>query len=265
MNETEKSKAYEKLTPERKALLEKVLENLNKGDGLWQQGWINTGVPTSGITGKKYHGINSFYLTLISIIRGYGDNRWVSYKQMEEKGWKFKLDEEGNSLGKGAGVSIEFFELRDKETKKPFDRKTLDGMTADEKEEYMDKNVYPVRKYYRVFNADIIDGIPEKAKREIDPNGINERAENVLTYWSENEAQIIYGGNQAFYRVATDEIHLPNREDFLDMNEFYSTALHEIGHSTGHETRLNRKLENKFGTEDYAIEELKAEIASLFL
>ena len=265
MNETEKSKAYEKLTPERKALLDRVLENLNKGDGLWQQGWINTGVPTSGITGKKYHGINSFYLTLISIIRGYGDNRWVSYKQMEEKGWKFKLDEEGNSLGKGAGVSIEFFELRDKETKKPFERKTLDGMTADEKEEYMDKNVYPVRKYYRVFNADIIDGIPAKAKREIDPNGINERAENVLTYWSENEAQIIYGGNQAFYRVATDEIHLPNREDFLDMNEFYSTALHEIGHSTGHETRLNRKLENKFGTEDYAIEELKAEIASLFL
>ena len=265
MNETEKSKAYEKLTPERKALLDRVLENLNKGDGLWQQGWINTGVPTSGITGKKYHGINSFYLTLISIIRGYGDNRWVSYKQMEEKGWKFKLDEEGNSLGKGAGVSIEFFELRDKETKKPFDRKTLDGMTADEREEYMDKNVYPVRKYYRVFNADIIDGIPAKAKREIDPNGINERAENVLTYWNDNEAQIIYGGNQAFYRVATDEIHLPNREDFLDMNEFYSTALHEIGHSTGHETRLNRKLENKFGTEDYAIEELKAEIASLFL
>ena len=265
MNETEKSKAYEKLTPERKALLDRVLENLNKGDGLWQQGWINTGVPASGITGKKYHGINNFYLTLVSIIRGYSDNRWITYKQMEEKGWKFKTDEEGNSLGKGAGVAIEFFELRDKETKKPFDRKTLDGMTKTEQDEYMSDNVYPVRKYYRVFNADLIDGIPEREKRVIDPNGINERAENVLTYWSENEAQIIYGGNQAFYRVATDEIHLPNREDFLDMNEFYSTALHEIGHSTGHETRLNRKLENKFGTEDYAIEELKAEIASLFL
>ena len=265
MNETEKSKAYEKLTPERKALVERVLENLEKGDGLWQQGWVNTGVPMSGITGKKYHGINNFYLTLVSIIRGYGDNRWVTYKQMEEKGWKFKTDEEGNSLGKGAGISIEFFELRDKETKQSFDRKTLDGMTADEKQEYMDKNVYPVRKYYRVFNADLVDGIPEKAKREIDPNGINERAENVLTYWNDNEAQIIYGGNQAFYRVSTDEIHLPNREDFLDMNEFYSTALHEIGHSTGHETRLNRKLENVFGTEDYAVEELKAEIASLFM
>ena len=136
MNEIDKNKAFEKLTPERKALVERVLENLKNGDGLWQQGWINTGVPASGITGKKYHGINNFYLTLVSIIRGYSDNRWITYKQMEEKGWKFKFDEEGNSLGKGAGVAIEFFELRDKETKKPFDRKTLDGMTKTEQEEY---------------------------------------------------------------------------------------------------------------------------------
>lgn len=265
MNETAKNNAFEKLTPERKALVERVLENLKNGDGLWQQGWINTGVPASGITGKKYHGINNFYLTLVSIIRGYSDNRWITYKQMEEKGWKFKTDEEGNSLGKGAGVAIEFFELRDKETKKPFDRKTLDGMTKTEQEEYMDKNVYPVRKYYRVFNADIIDGIPEREKRVIDPSGINERAESLLDFWNENEAQIIYGGNQAFYRVSTDEIHIPSREMFVDMNEFYATALHEMGHSTGHESRLNRKLNNTFGTEDYAIEELRAEIASLFL
>ena len=265
MNETVKNNAFEKLTPERKALVERVLENLKNGDGLWQQGWINTGVPASGITGKKYHGINNFYLTLVSIIKGYSDNRWITYKQMEEKGWKFKTDEEGNSLGKGAGVAIEFFELRDKETKKPFDRKTLDGMTADERQEYMDNNVYPVRKYYRVFNADLIDGIPEREKRVIDPSGINERAESLLDFWNENEAQIIYGGNQAFYRVSTDEIHIPSREMFVDMNEFYATALHEMGHSTGHESRLNRNLNNTFGTEDYAIEELRAEIASLFL
>ena len=61
MNEMEKNNAFEKLTPERKALVERVLENLKNGDGLWQQGWINTGVPASGITGKKYHGINNFY------------------------------------------------------------------------------------------------------------------------------------------------------------------------------------------------------------
>ena len=70
----EKNKAYEKLTPERKALVDTILQNLEKGDGLWKQGWVNTGVPESAITGKQYHGINNFYLTLISIIKGYSDN-----------------------------------------------------------------------------------------------------------------------------------------------------------------------------------------------
>ena len=261
----EKNKAYEKLTPERKALVDTILQNLEKGDGLWKQGWVNTGVPESAITGKQYHGINNFYLTLISIIKGYSDNRWLTYKQMEDKGWTFKTDEEGKSLAKGAGVAIEFFELRDRETRKSFDRAVLDGMTAEERQEYMDKNVYPVRKYYRVFNGDLIDGIPEREKREIDPNGINERAENVLTYWSENEAKIIYGGSSAYYRPSTDEIHLPKKEMFYDMPEFYATALHEVGHSTGHKSRLNRDLSGGFGTPDYATEELRAEIASLFM
>ena len=230
----EKNKAFEKLTPERKALVETILQNLENGDGLWKQGWVNTGVPESAITGKQYHGINNFYLTLISIIKGYSDNRWLTYKQMED-------------------------------TRKPFDRSVLDGMTADERQEYLDANVYPVRKYYRVFNGDLIEGIPEKEKREIDPSGINERAENVLSYWSENEAKIIYGGGSAYYRPSTDEIHLPKKEMFYDMPEFYATALHEVGHSTGHKSRLNRDLSGGFGTPDYATEELRAEIASLFM
>ena len=265
MNEEEKSKAFEKLTPERKALIELVQKNMIENDSLWVPGWRNTGVPVSAVTGKKYRGINNMNLTLVSMVRGYSDNRWVSYKQMENNDWHFKTDEEGKSLGKGSGVVIEFFELRDRETKKAFDRKSLDGMTKEEQQEYMTRNVYPLRKYYRVFNGDLIDGIPEREKREIDPNGINERAENVLSYWSENEAKIIYGGQSAFYRPSTDEIHLPPKEAFYDMPEFYATALHEVGHSTGHETRLNRDLSGKFGTSDYATEELRAEIASLFL
>ena len=265
MNEEAKSRAFDRLTPERKVLVEQILDNLEKGDGLWKQGWVNTGVPESAITGKKYHGINNLYLTLVSIMKGYNDNRWLTYKQMEDKGWSFKTDEEGKSLAKGQGVAIEYFELRDKATKKPFDRSVLDGMTESERQEYMHDNVHPIRKYYRVFNGDLIEGIPEREKREIDPSGINERAENVLTYWNENEAKIIYGGQSAFYRPSTDEIHLPPRDVFYDMPEFYATALHEVGHSTGHETRLNRDLSGKFGTSDYATEELRAEIASLFL
>ena len=261
----EKNTAYEKLTPQRKQLVDKVMENLEKGNLFWTQGWVSSGAPESAITGKKYRGINNLFLSLIAMSENYGDNRWATFKQMEEKGWTFKKDEEGNSLAKGKGASVEYYEMRDKETKKRFDRSVLDGMTADEQREYMDKNVYWLRKFYRVFNCSLMDGVPVKEKPQIDVNDRNDRAESILDYWDKNEAKIVYGGSRAFYRTDTDEVHLPERADFKSMQEFYSTALHEIGHSTGHESRLNRDLSSRFGSEDYAMEELRAEIASIFM
>ncbi len=197
--------------------------------------------------------------------RGYSDNRWLTYNQMKEKGWEFKRDEEGNSLGKNAGVPIEYFSLYDKETKKPFDRNALDGMTESERDDYMDENVIALRKYYCVFNGDIIDGIPEREKYKLDANGKNSRAEGILQYWSDNESKIIYEGDNAFYRRITDEIHLPERNAFESLSEFYSTALHEVAHSTGHVKRMNRDLGAGINTPEYAIEELRAEFASTFL
>ncbi len=258
------NKIYDKLTPQRKQLVDIILANLEKGVGLWKQGWLG-GAPKSGITGKPYRGINRLFLSAATMEKGYSDNRWVTFNQMEDKGWSFKRNEEGESLGKGAGVAIEFYELRDKETKKPFDRRTLDGMTRAEQEEYMDENVYPIRKYYRVFNGDVIEGIPERVKAERDESGYSKRAEKIIGTWSDTEARIYFGGTEAFYLPEKDEIHVPNREAFFDNQEFYSTTLHEIGHSTGHKSRLNRNLNGGKGTPDYAIEELRAEIASMFI
>ena len=140
LNSEEKNTAYEKLTPQRKQLVDKVMENLEKGNLFWTQGWVSSGAPESAITGKKYRGINNLFLSLIAMSENYGDNRWATFKQMEEKGWTFKKDEEGNSFAKGKGASIEYYEMRDKETKRRFDRSVLDGMTASEQQEYMDKN-----------------------------------------------------------------------------------------------------------------------------
>ena len=265
MSDELKTSAYDKLTPQRKLLVDAVLKNLEKGTGLWEQGWSGGSAPVSAITGKQYNAVNRVFLLLASMEKGYADNRWLTYKQMEDKGWHFKTDEEGKSLGKGAGVAIEYFELRDKETKLPFDRHTLDGMTAEERAEYMDENVYPLRKYYRVFNGDVIEGIPERKRAEHDPAGQNARTEALIGFWSDTESPIRYGGSAAYYSPKTDEIHLPQREDFVDMPEYYSTALHEIGHSTGHEKRLNRSLSTDHGSPEYATEELRAEIASMFL
>lgn len=265
MSDKEKKSAYDKLTPQRQKLVDTIIANLENNHSLWRQGWRVTGAPVSAITGKRYNGVNRLFLSAATMERGYSDNRWLTYNQMKEKGWDFKHDEEGNSLGKKAGVSIEYFSLYDKSTKQTLDRSSLDGMTEAEKDDYMDENVIALRKYYCVFNGDIIEGIPEREKHEVDQSGKNSRAEGILQYWNDNEAKIIYGGSEAFYRPSTDEIHLPERNDFVDMPEFYSTAMHEVGHSTGHETRLNRDLSGGFGSEKYAEEELRAEIASMFI
>lgn len=259
------SNAYDKLTPQRKALVDMVLKNLENGKGIWEQGWADTGVPVSAATGKRYRGINNLFLSLIAIERGYTDNRWATFHQIDDRGWSFKKDEEGRSRGKDAGVTIEFYELYDKETKKAFDRSTLDGMTESERDEYMQDNVRPMRKYFRVFNGDIIEGIPEREKREIDPSERVERAEKLLEYWNDYESKIVYGGDAAFYRRSTDEIHSPKREAFKNQHEFYGTNFHEMGHSTGHESRLNRDLTGAFGSEKYALEELRAELSAMFL
>ena len=263
-NET-KSSAYEKLTPQRKQLVDQVLANLEKGNLFWTQGWVAAGAPESAVTVKKYRGINNLYLSLVAMAENYGDNRWATFRQMEEKGWTFKKDEEGHTLGKGKSVSVEYYEMRDKETKRRFDRSVLDGMTFDEQREYMDKNVYWLRKFYRVFNCSLMDGVPAKEMPMIDVNDRIEKAEAILDYWNANESKIVYGGSQAFYRPSTDEVHLPEREKFKSTQSFYDTAFHEIGHSTGHESRLNRDLSGGFGSQSYAMEELRAEIASIFM
>lgn len=247
-------------------LVDQVLKNLENGTGLWRQGWGgNNGIPISAITGKAYRGVNNMFLTLVAMKEGYTDNRWLTYKQMVDKGWSFKTDEEGKSLGKGKGVSVEFFELRDRLTKQPFTRSSIADLEPDERYEYMKENVYTIRRFHYVFNGSLVEGIPEVEKKTINPNDRVERADNIIKYWSENESKIYYGGNEAYYRQSTDSIHLPLEKDFIDMQEFYSTALHEIGHSTGHPNRLNRDLSGRFGTSEYALEELRAEIASMFI
>ena len=90
MEQTVKKTTFEKLTQQQQFLMEQVLDNLSAGAGLWKQGWIGRGAPESAVTGKKYRGINNFFLTLVGLSQGYKDNRWATYKQIEEKGWHFK-------------------------------------------------------------------------------------------------------------------------------------------------------------------------------
>lgn len=262
---SEKNTIYEKLSPQRKKIIDEVLSNLEKNIGLWSKNWKGGDAPESAISGKKYRGMNNFFLILIANERNYTDNRWITFHQMKEKGWNFKTDEEGKSIAKGKGVPIEYFEFHDLLTKKPFTKASLIDLSEEEKEEYWKDNVKILHKQYVVFNGDLIEGIPQKERKLINEKEKEERAEKLIDYWSKNIVPIFYDRQNAYYNPQKDEIHLPKVENFYSMQDYYSTVLHEMGHSTGHKERLNRNLDGKFGSDDYAEEELRAEIASMFL
>ena len=191
MSETTDKSGYDKLSPQRKKIADMLLANLESGAGVWKQGWRSGGAPENAITGKQYRGVNNLFLLLVSMERGYKDNRWLTFNQMKAREWSFKTDDTGRSLGKNAGVPVEFFDLWDRETHNKFDRTVLDGLSADERQTYMDENVYPIRRYYTVFNADLIDGIPAKEERVLDESAKTERAERMISNWSENESKIV--------------------------------------------------------------------------
>lgn len=259
------SEGRKALSKVRQHIAERILQNLEKSNSIWTRGWKTSGPPVSAITGKRYRGINNIQLMLAAMDEGYSDNRWLTYRQMDDHGWHFKTDEEGKSLGKNKGVLIEYYELRDRATKEPFDKAVLSEMDDTERKEYVKENVYPIRKSYIVFNGDLVDGLPAIEKNDIDESTRSDRAERFLQHWSDTEAKIVYGGSRAFYSPQEDMIRLPKRENFKSAEEFYATGLHEAGHSTGHAKRLNRQMDGEFGSAAYAEEELRAEIASMFL
>lgn len=146
--------------------------------------------------------------------------------------------------------------------------------TSDDGEEH--KHRVPILRYYNVYHIEDVEGIDSKIPaaqsfdhtEDFDANC--ERADWAISeYGMYRGVQICEdGSNQAYYSPSRDEIHLPNRDQFQNIAEFFSTAFHECVHSTGAENRLNRKDvtdHNKFGSEPYGREELTAEIGSAML
>ena len=107
-----------------------------------------------------------------------------------------------------------------------------------------------------------MEGVPPEHSLTIDENKKNKYMENML---KNSEAKIFFDqSNRNFYSPTTDEIHVLPREKFKTLDGFYATCAHEIAHSTGHSTRMNRDMLN-FEKSEYAKEELRAELASTFL
>jgi len=235
-----------------KRLADKLIEQLKAGTAPWQQPWEagQMASPYNPTTGNRYRGVNILAL----MANAYADPRWMTYKQAQGQGWQVRGGEKGTQIQHWIW-----------EEARP--RLGKDGKPE------LDDAGKPIKDMVRlsrpkvlvaaVFNAEQIDGIPDlEPARDVEWDPL-EKAERLL---GASGAKIQHSqGGRAFYRPSTDTIHLPSREQFKKAAGFYATALHELGHWTGHADRLNRDLAHPFGSEGYAREELRAEIASLIL
>ncbi|WP_367899687.1 zincin-like metallopeptidase domain-containing protein [Xanthomonas oryzae] len=242
--------------PFHEVVAERLIEQLKAGTAPWQRPWEpgqpGAFIPMNPTTGKRYKGINAIHL----MGQGRTDPRWLTYKQAAVVDAQVRRGEKG--------TPIQYWKFTEEQAK-----------TDDQGRPVLDAKGQPVMEEVRlerprvffatVFNAEQIEGLPPLQRKEQKEQTWNavERAERIL---QASGATIHHGEhNRAFYRHATDSIHLPDRSQFPSADNYYATALHELGHWTGHPQRLDRDLAHPFGSEGYAKEELRAEIASMIL
>lgn len=231
---------------------DRIVRMLDEGIVPWRKPWragTGEGSRPRNVDGRPYSGINAFHLSLL----GYSDPRWLTYK---------KATELGGSVRKGEkGAPVVFW-------------KQLVIETENDNGETVKKRV-PMLRYFTVFNVEQCDGLTVKPLPAAPVAEPVEGADTILALLDTlqdtmpNHPTIKHdGGDRAYYTPATDTIHLPKVESFHTPQGFAETATHELTHSTGHPSRLNREGVagfDHFGSDQYAREELVAEFGAAFV
>jgi antirestriction protein ArdC len=223
---------------------QQIMERLEKGEVPWKRPWSGSaGIPINLKSKKPYRGVNVWLLGCM----GYSSPYWASFKQINDMGGHVK---------KGEKKTLVVFW-------KPPAGKV--NRIDDEDEEETPKSSYRILRYYKVLNVEQTEGLEDKIPQveKIEFNPI-EKCEEIMEGMPQRP-EIKYGGGRAFYRPDDDFVQLPLKEHFHSPEEFYSTAFHELVHSTGHNSRLSRDMKNFFGSHDYSKEELVAEMGASFL
>lgn len=235
------------------AVANELIDQLRRGVAPMQQPWnpaTGNDWPYNHVTGNRYSGGNAL---LLMMNKNFQDPRWMTYRQAQSVGAQVRKGESGVSLVK----LITNIERNERDEKgKPI----LDSKGEPVKERFQLEN--PYFKRFTVFNAQQIDGLPPLEKAPVWED--HERAERLLRLSGADIRHV--AGNDAYYHFVQDHIVLPEKKQFPSDGNYYATALHELGHWTGHESRLNREMVGfRQDPAKYAKEELRAEIASLML
>jgi antirestriction protein ArdC len=225
-------------------ITDRIIATLETGVIPWRKEWKTDGcgaLPVNFSTKKPYRGIN--VLTLLC--SGYSSRYWMTYKQAQELGGQVRKGEKASPV-----VFWKFSKQSDKKT-------------GEEKE-------FAFAKQYSVFNLDQIDGLQPALPFDAPPFDVIDAAAAIADAYmvSANRPTLSHGGGKAFYQPGADHVQMPLQAAFSNSASYYSTLFHEFAHSTGHQSRLDRKELSKkaaFGDEDYSKEELTAEFTAAFL
>lgn len=232
-------------------LADSILESIGNGVAPWRKPW-KLGVGGSVLAnydGREYRGINRFVLPMLAEARGYHTGIFITYKRLTELGGKLKEGSKGLPVyfwGRGKGE-------------------------RDDGTEY----AFMVFRYFTVFAIEQCEGIElpkwykdRMAEIEAMPKPAPIDAAEAIVASYKDKPVIAEGGDRACYYPGMDKINMPLREAFHNAEGYYSTLFHELAHSTGHTSRLNRKEVmggDYFGSHNYSVEELVAELTACFL
>lgn len=225
---------------------DKIITALEAGTPPWVRPWQGAidPLPINAESKQVYRGVNFITLQIEAQVHGYERNLWMTYRQAITRGAQVR---------NGArGTPVVFWKLRkfDGKADGPAERKEL---------------TIPLVRYSTAFNVAQIDGLPAGLADRPSGAPLWSAVRDAEAVIAASGADIRHGGLRAFYQPSNDYVQLPPTAYFDSAGGYYATALHELSHWTSHKSRLDRKLEGRFGDAAYAMEELIAEMGSAFL
>ncbi|CAM5298999.1 MAG: antirestriction protein ArdC [Afipia broomeae] len=240
---TDRTSLYDDIT-------NKIIAELEAGRVPWVQPWGTTakaslGLPRNAATSRTYSGINILILWGAVIEHGFPSQSWLTFRQALALGGNVRKGERGTTV-----VYADRFI--------PEDEKKRARESGDEAQ------AIPFLKRFTVFNTAQCDNLPDELAIEAPPAAANLIEPRVEALIKATGIDFRIGGNKAFYVPAHDYVVVPPPQAYYEPINWHRTALHEIGHASGHHSRLNRDLTGSFGSKKYCFEELISEQISAF-
>ena len=256
------NKEYKFGSKVRESLYKSFMACLQEETLPWEKGWAVKS-QLNPVSKREYKGINQLLLSFVASERGYSDPRWCTFLQISDEKGEYHKGEKWHLMADSKGVPVEHWSIYSWQERKTITPREYELLSQTDPERAMSYK-WTVRTS-TVFNLSCVEGVEAYKEVKFDNHAIDSISKFCEETLKNMGVTLIYGGDRAFYRPSTDEIHLPEFDTFKTVEDYYATLLHETAHSTGAKSRLNREIENPFGTEKYAIEELRAETASAML